>query len=64
MKKLQVYSVQLDYNPNENIFLDYDFSLQNDFNIIEHQTIAASYIADNFSTEFSFTETAGILGDY
>ena len=50
------------YNPTENIFLDYDFSLQNDFNIIEHQTIAASYIADNFSTEFSFTETAGILG--
>jgi len=51
------------YNPTENVFLDYDFSLQNDFNIIEHQTIAASYIADNFSTEFSFTETAGILGD-
>ena len=51
------------YKPTKNIFLDYDFSLTNDLNIIEHQAIGASYITENFSTEFSFIEEAGILGD-
>ena len=51
------------YKPTKNISLDYDFSLTNDLNIIEHQTISASYITENFSTDFSFTEAAGILGD-
>ena len=51
------------YKPIKNVSLNYNFSLTNDFNIIESQTIGASYIAENFSTEFSFTEEAGILGD-
>jgi LPS-assembly protein len=51
------------YKPIKDIFLDYKFSLTNDLNIIEHQTIKASYITENFSTDFSFTEEAGILGD-
>ena len=51
------------YKPTTNTSLKYDFSLSNDFNIIEHQTIDASYITENFSTTFSFTEEAGILGD-
>ena len=51
------------YKPTKNISLDYDFSLTNDLNIIEHQTIGASYITENFSSDFSFTEEAGILGD-
>ena len=51
------------YKPNKNTSLNYDFSLTNDFDIIEHHTINASYISENFSTDFSFTETAGILGD-
>jgi len=53
----------IEYKPTKNILLDYDFSLTNDLNTIEHQTIAASYITDNFSSEFSFTEQDGILGD-
>jgi len=51
------------YKPTKNISLDYDFSLTNDLNTIEHQTIGASYITENFSSVFSFTEAAGILGN-
>ncbi len=51
------------YRPSKNTSLNYDFSLTNDFNIIEHQAVSASYITDNFSTNFSFIEEAGILGD-
>jgi len=51
------------YKPTKNTSLNYDFSLTNDFNIIEHQTIGVSYISEIFSTKFSFTEEAGILGD-
>ena len=51
------------YKPIENASLNYNFSLTNDFDIIEQQTIGAIYNSGNFFTEFSFTETAGILGD-
>ena len=51
------------YKPTKNTSLNYDFSITNDLNVIEHQTITASYITENFSTDFSFTEEAGILGD-
>ena len=51
------------FKPTKDILLNYDFSLTNDLNIIEHQTISASYITDNFSTTFGFTEEAGVLGD-
>ena len=51
------------YKPTKNTSLKYDFSLTNDFNIIEHQNITASYITESFSSDFSFTEETGILGD-
>jgi LPS-assembly protein len=51
------------YKPTKNTSLNYNFSLTNDLNIIEHQNITASYTTENFSTDFSFTEEAGILGD-
>ncbi len=51
------------FKPSKNTSLNYDFSLTNDLNIIEHQAVTASYITENFSTNFSFKEEAGILGD-
>jgi LPS-assembly protein len=51
------------YKPIKDITLGYDFSLTNDFNIIESHTVSAEYLTDNFSTNFSFSEEAGILGD-
>ena len=43
--------------------IGYDFSLANDFNIIESHNINAQYLTENFSTDFSFSEEAGIIGD-
>jgi LPS-assembly protein len=43
------------FKPTKDILLNYDFSLTNDLNIIEHQTIGASYLTENFSTSFGFT---------
>ena len=51
------------YKPTKNVSLSYDFSLTNDFNIIESQTIGVGYDSRYFYTKFSFTEDAGILGD-
>jgi LPS-assembly protein len=51
------------YKPIKDITLGYDFSLANDFNIIESHSINAKYLTKNFSTDFSFSEEAGILGD-
>ena len=51
------------YRPIKDIELGYNFSLANDFNIIESHSISAEYLTENFSTNFSFSEEAGILGD-
>jgi LPS-assembly protein len=51
------------YRPIKDFTLGYNFSLANDFNIIESHSINAEYLTENFSTDFSFSEEAGILGD-
>ncbi|WP_020169219.1 LPS-assembly protein LptD [Candidatus Pelagibacter communis] len=51
------------YKPNENISLGYNFSLTNDLNTLEQNSISAEYLSENFSTTFNFSEEAGILGD-
>ena len=51
------------YRPIKDIRLGYNFSLSNDFNIIEDHSINAKYLTENFSTNFTFAEQAGILGD-
>ena len=51
------------YKPIKDFTLGYDFSLANDFNIIESQNITAKYLTEHFSTDFSFSETTGKLGD-
>ncbi len=52
-------------NTNFTDFLkfEYDFSLDNDFNTIENNTIKTILNHKNFITEFNFTETNGELGD-
>ncbi|MDC0424062.1 organic solvent tolerance protein [Candidatus Pelagibacter ubique] len=51
------------YKPNKNISLVYNFSLTNDLNTLEQNSISAEYLSENFSTTFNFSEQAGILGD-
>ena len=53
----------LNYKPNQNINLNYNFSLTNDFDTFEYSSIGADFKFNNFSTEFDYIEEAGILGN-
>ena len=50
------------FAPNKNINLSYDYSLTNDFNTLEANSLDVEFISDNFSTRFNYAETGGIVG--
>ena len=52
----------LNYKPHQNINLNYNFSLTDDFNTLEYSSIGADFEFNNFSTKFDYIEEAGILG--
>ena len=43
--------------------LNYDFSIDNDFNKFEHNSIEAEFNVNNFVTKFNFLEKNGEIGD-
>jgi LPS-assembly protein len=49
--------------PNKKITIGYGFSLTNDLNTFEYNSLDIGYLSDRLSTTFNFTEEAGILGD-
>ncbi len=49
--------------PIKNITLGHSFSLTNDLKTFEYNALSAGYLSDNFETNFSYIEEAGILGD-
>ena len=51
------------YNLSENFNLNYDFSIDNDLNTIEQNLIKLDFNFEKFSTNFSFTENNGKMGD-
>ena len=53
----------LNYKPNQNINLNYNFSLTDDFDTLEYSSIGAEFEFKNFSTKFDYIEEAGILGN-
>jgi LPS-assembly protein len=53
----------LNYKPHQNINLNYNFSLTDDFNTLEYSSIGADFEFNNFSTKFDYIEEAGILGN-
>ena len=48
---------------SEFLTLNYDFSLDNDFNKFEHNNIEAEFTVNNFVTKFNFLEMDGEMGD-
>ena len=50
-------------NFSENIKINYDFAIDNDFNTFERNSINTQFSINNFVTEFNFTETNGETGD-
>jgi LPS-assembly protein len=53
---------EVNYKPNKNILLNYDFSLTNDFNSIEYNSLFAQLNYGNFSAQFNYLEERGVIG--
>tara|TARA_B110000027_G_scaffold54324_1_gene59085 strand:- start:8 stop:2662 length:2655 start_codon:yes stop_codon:yes gene_type:complete len=53
---------QLNFKPNEIASFKYDFSLTNDLNTFEYNSMTSKFNFNNFSTEFTFLEERGIIG--
>ena len=49
-------------NLNENIILDYNFAINNDYNTFEYNNLSASFNINNFFTKLSFIEESGEMG--
>ena len=54
---------QLNFKPNEIISLNYEFSLNNNLNIFEYNSVTTKFNFNNFSTQFSFLEEKGVVGN-
>ena len=53
---------QVNFKPNDNILLNYNFSLTNDLHTLEYNALTAKFDYNNFSSQFSFLEERGIIG--
>ena len=53
----------INYKPHQNINLNYNFSLTNDFDTLEYSSVGAEFEFNNFSTRFNYIEETGILGN-
>ena len=53
----------LNYKPNQNINLNYNFSLTDDLDTLEYSSIGVDFEFNNFSTKLNYIEEAGILGN-
>ena len=54
---------QLNYKPTNNFSLNYNFSLNNDLNTIEYNSLSTKFNFNNFSTRFEFLEERGVIGE-
>jgi LPS-assembly protein len=54
---------QINFKPNKIVSLNYDFSLTNDLNTFEYNSITSKLTFNNLSTEFTFFEETGLLGN-
>ena len=53
---------RINFKPSEMLLLSYDFSLKNDLNTFEYNSLNAKFSFDNFSTRFNFLEERGVIG--
>ena len=54
---------QFGFTPSKNFSLDYNFSLTNDLNELEYNSIVTSGSYKNFNTQFEYVEERGTIGD-
>jgi len=60
-KKSNIFG-QFDYSPTENVSLNYNFSLKEDLNTFEYNSLNATINFNNFSTQFIYLEETGVVG--
>ena len=53
---------KLNFQPNEIVSLNYDFSLTNDLNTLEYNSLNARFNYNNFTSKFEYIEEKGIIG--
>ena len=54
---------QFGFTPSKNFSIDYNFSLTNDLNKLEYNSIVTSGNYKNFYTQFEYLKEGGIIGD-
>jgi len=54
---------QVNLKPNKNVAINYDFSLNNDLNTFEYNSITSKFDFNSFSTQFRFLEERGVIGN-
>jgi len=59
-KKSNIFG-QFNYKPTSNISLNYDFSINNDLDAIEYNSINTKIDFDKFSTQFNFLEETSLI---
>tara|TARA_B100000767_G_scaffold248783_1_gene249941 strand:- start:2621 stop:5254 length:2634 start_codon:yes stop_codon:yes gene_type:complete len=60
-KKSNVFG-QFSFKPIKNILLNYNFSLTEDLNTFEYNSLTASANFDNFTSQFNYLEERGVIG--
>ena len=53
---------EINFNPNKNISIGYDFSLSNDISTFEYNALNAKFVYNDFSTQFYYEEERGVIG--
>ena len=53
---------QINFKPNQDISLGYNFSLSNDLNTLEYNSLISDITYKNFNTQFSYLEERGVIG--
>ena len=54
---------QIDFTPNKILSLNYKFSLKNNLNNLEYNSVGSNFNYKNFSTTFNFLEERGVIGN-
>tara|TARA_B110000259_G_scaffold42601_1_gene49126 strand:+ start:2092 stop:4725 length:2634 start_codon:yes stop_codon:yes gene_type:complete len=53
---------QLNFKPNEIVSLNYDFSLTDDLNTFEYNSLITNFNYNNFTTQFNYIVERGVIG--
>ena len=53
---------QINFKPIQDISLGYNFSLSNDLNTLEYNSLISDITYKNFNTQFSYLEERGVIG--